>query len=203
MPSRLIACGRDQPVARAGAGAARRRRCRRAAPAGRRRRCAPAPAHAADLVDALEPAPGSARAPSSVRSGGAERRGRGTRCRGRRPRPRCRRTSRGRSPRPRWARWSVAVRRRAGRSRLNATEGRRRRTGCAAGWMGPMPLDLAADVVTLTADLVRHRVGEPATSRRIADAVEAALRGARPPRGAAASATPWSPAPTSAAPSGW
>ena len=62
-------------------------------------------------------------------------------------------------------------------------------------------LDLTADAVTLTEQLVDIE-SVSRNEQAIADAVEAALRGARPPRASAATATPSSPAPTSAAASG-
>ena len=55
MPSRLTACGRDQPVAEQVQPQLHVVRCRPGPPAGRRRRRGPPAAHAAHRVDALEP----------------------------------------------------------------------------------------------------------------------------------------------------
>ena len=182
MPSMAIVCGATSrwqsrcSRSQTSCGVGRRR------PAGRRRRCAPragarrGPRRRPRARSAPRGRPGRRRARRAA--------GRGTRCRARRPRPRCRRTSPGRSPR-----------RRSGRSRVGGVGGRSRRqryrsrstaaaaAGRPAGWMGRMhrPGPRPPDAVTLTEDLVNIE-SVSRNEQPIADAVEAALRGARPPR---------------------
>ena len=64
-----------------------------------------------------------------------------------------------------------------------------------------MVLDLTSDVVTLTRQLVDIE-SVSLNEQAIADEIEAALRGARPPRGRAGTATRWWRAPSWVAASG-
>ena len=63
-------------------------------------------------------------------------------------------------------------------------------------------IDLSLDAVALTEALVNIE-SVSRNEQAIADAIEEALRGARPPRGAPARQHASSPAPTSAATSAW